>query len=366
MALESQPVETSSNNAYMTPQHPTPTVSVIILNWNGEKILSRFLPEVVANTPEKLAGIIVADNGSDDRSIEMLTKRFPQVDIIAFGNNHGFAQGYNLAIRNIDSPYTVLLNSDAAPAEGWLEPLLNHMESHPDTAACQPKILSAENPGQFEYAGASGGFLDRNGYPYCRGRIFSTIENDKGQYDSVTNIDWASGAALMIRTELYRRAGGLDPLFFAHMEEIDLCWRLRLMGYSIDAVPASTVYHLGGGSLGAGNPHKTYLNFRNNLLLLYKNLPRKKRRAVLLRRRLLDTLAWARFLFSADLKNAGAVLKAHIDFRKMKKQYDFLPNNPFCDYPALPEPQNDLLQGRPDILTSYYLRHRRFFSALDQ
>lgn len=364
MALEPQPMETPCNNATMTPLRHIPPVAVVILNWNGEKMLSRFLPEVISNTTAGIAGITVADNGSDDRSVELLSQRFPQVETILLDRNYGFAEGYNKAIRDIESPYTILLNSDAAPAKGWIEPLLSYMESHPGTAACQPKIMSVEDPCKFEYAGASGGFLDRNGYPYCRGRIFSTVEKDEGQYDTPASIDWASGAALMVRTELYRRAGGLDPLFFAHMEEIDLCWRLRSMGYSIDAVPSSVVRHLGGGSLNAGDPRKTYLNFRNNLLLLYKNLPRNRRRRVLFRRRLLDTLAWARFILSADFSNAGAILRAHNDFRRMKKNYDFQPENQFGNYPGLPEPETNPLDSRPNILTAYYIRRIRRFSEL--
>lgn len=339
----------------MIPPRPIPPVAVVILNWNGRKMLERFLPDVIANTPADIADIVVADNGSDDDSVDFLLSNpaFADVRTILLDRNYGFAEGYNRAIDRIDSPYTVLLNSDVAPAKDWLQPLLHHMESHPDTAACQPKILSVDRPDEFEYAGACGGFLDRNGYPYCRGRIFSTVEKDNGQYDTAISVDWATGAALMVRTGLYRKAGGLDREFFAHMEEIDLCWRLRSMGYAVDVVPASTVYHLGGGSLAAGNPRKTYLNFRNNLLLLYKNLPAGVRRGKLFKRRLLDTLAFMKFAATGDFKNARAVVKAHRDFKKMRQLYDDI---------ALPA--DNLLDKRPNILTKYYLNGKKRYSEL--
>lgn len=327
-------------------------VSVIILNWNGAAMLRRFLPDVIANTDPRLGRIIVADNGSDDDSLSLLASEFPQVEVMAFDRNYGFAEGYNRAISLTDTPYALLLNSDVAPAKGWLEPLVEYMDAHPDAGACQPKIRSVDNPGMLEYAGACGGFLDRNGYPYCRGRIFDTIEADSGQYDSVIDIDWATGAALMIRTGLYKEAGGLPAMFFAHMEEIDLCWRLRAMGYRLAVVPQSVVMHLGGGSLPATSPRKTYLNFRNNLLLLHRNLPLNLRRRRLLRRRLLDTLAWVKYVAGLKWKHAGAIFRAHRDFRGMRSQCD--DSNARIDIP----------RGRPDIIVDYYLRGRRRFSDL--
>jgi len=330
----------------------TKPIAVVILNWNGSSILPEFLPKVIANTDPELADVIVADNGSTDNSVEMLKSRFPDTKLILFRKNHGFAEGYNLAIDRLPHKYTILLNSDVAPAPDWLVPLYRHMEAHPGTGACQPKILSYKEPGLLEYAGACGGYLDKNGYPYCRGRIFAVSEHDHGQYDSTASIFWASGASLMIRTDLYRRAGGLDPLFFAHMEEIDLCWRVRLAGYDITAVPESTVFHLGGGTLPASNPKKTYLNFRNNLLLLYKNLPDKQRTRRLIVRRLYDTLAWGMFMLKLDFKNANAVLKAHRDFRTMKKNY--------TRFPA-----QNLLPARPNIIIQYYLLGRHKFSRLN-
>ncbi|MCM1517990.1 MAG: glycosyltransferase family 2 protein [Pseudoflavonifractor sp.] len=329
-------------------------VGVIILNWNGENLLDEFLPQVIASTPDDIADIIVADNGSTDGSLTLLADKFPQVEVIAYKENYGYAGGYNKAIADTRRRYTVLLNSDAAPRDGWLRPLYDHMESHPLTGAVQPKILSYSDPTMFEYAGASGGFIDRNGYPYCRGRLFDTVERDEGQYDSETRVFWATGACLMVRSELYLEIGGLDSDFFAHMEEIDLCWRILLAGYDIMAIPSSTVLHLGGGSLPASNPRKTYLNFRNNLLLLHKNLPDRTRRTTLIRRRLYDTIAWAKFVLTLDLANATAIWRAHRDFRTMRRHYNV-------------HPHRDLLHTtprRPNIILDYYLRSRKFFSSL--
>lgn len=327
-----------------------PPVAVIILNWNGAALLEEYLPQVIANTDRSVGRIIVADNGSDDNSLAILADRFPDVEVMALDRNYGFAEGYNRALEATRYPYTVLLNSDVAPDPGWLNALYDFMQSHTDAAACQPKLLSYRNPAMFEYAGACGGYLDRNGYPYCRGRIFATCEADRGQYDTVAEVDWASGAALMVRTDLYLQAGGLDPDFFAHMEEIDLCWRLRTMGYKLYAVPQASVRHLGGGSLPASNPRKTYLNFRNNLLMLYKNLPKAGKRAALIRRRLLDTIAWAKFVATFDFANAGAIVRAHRDFARMRKRY--------TDTAASP------ISSRPNILAEYYLRGHKTFDRI--
>lgn len=330
----------------------TKPVAVIILNWNGEALLQEFLPKVIATTNEKLADIIVADNGSTDNSVKLIESEFPNVKLLKFTENHGFAEGYNQAIAQTRYKYTILLNSDAASKEGWIEPIYEYMEAHPQTGACQPKLLSYTTPDEFEYAGASGGFIDKNGYPYCRGRLFSTVEKDNGQYDDICSIFWATGAALAVRSDLYLKVGGLDKLFFAHMEEIDLCWRILLAGYDIKVIPQSIVYHLGGGSLPASNPRKTYLNFRNNLLLLHKNLPDSTRSRKLFVRRLYDTIAWAKFVATLDFKNANAILKAHNDFRQMCKQY----NN---------HPSIDLLDTRTDthrnIILDYYLRGKKYW-----
>ena len=328
-------------------------VAVIILNWNGEKLLGEFLPSVDRFTLRQIADVIVADNGSTDGSLDLLRRDFPDVAVLPFYKNLGFAAGYNRALRETGYRYTVLLNSDVAVKDDWLTPLFDYMEAHPDVAACQPKIRSYRNPAMFEYAGAAGGFLDRNGYPYCRGRIFASVEPDNGQYDDTVDVDWASGACLMVRTADYEAVGGLDASFFAHMEEIDLCWRLRRSGRRVVAVGDAAVFHLGGGSLPAENPRKTYLNFRNNLLMLRKNLPAGRRRSTLIRRRLLDTVAWAKMMATLDFANASAVLKAHRDYRRMAKE---LHESEF-------ESEADI-NGRPNILTAFYFKKIRQFSKL--
>lgn len=329
--------------------------AVIILNWNGATMLRKFLPSVLAGTDSAVADVIVADNGSTDDSLQVLASEFPEVQVLKFDRNYGFAEGYNRALEATRYPYTVLLNSDVAVRPGWVQPLVACMDGDACMGACQPKILSHREPDTFEYAGACGGFIDRNGYPYCRGRVFSTCEKDEGQYDTPIDIFWASGAALMVRTDEYLKLGGLDPGFFAHMEEIDLCWRMLIDGWRITVVPSAVVEHLGGGSLPAGNPRKTYLNFRNNLLMLHKNLPDRSRARILLRRRLLDAIAWARFVVGLDFANATAVLKAHRDFRRMRKAYT-------------EHPQRDVLAERPDsrvnILTEYYLKRHKKYSQL--
>lgn len=332
--------------------------AVVILNWNGETLLHRYLSDVVTGTNPSVGRVVVADNGSTDGSRKLLETEFAdKVDTIYFDNNYGYAGGYNRAIEALNGKYeyVVLLNSDVSTPRGWIEPLVEYLDRHPEAGAVQPKILSDLQRDTFEYAGACGGMIDRNGYPYCRGRLFGTCEKDQGQYDEEMPIFWATGAALCIRTSLYVEVGGLDERFFAHMEEIDLCWRVHLAGYDIIAVPSSKVYHLGGGSLPASNPRKTYLNFRNNLLLLHKNLPDSTRRGKLFRRRLLDAVAWTKFVLGFSFKNAKAVLKAHKDFRHMRRDYDT-------------HPDVDLLDTRKDthvnILMQYYIRGRHRFSQL--
>ncbi|MBP3534847.1 MAG: glycosyltransferase family 2 protein [Muribaculaceae bacterium] len=325
-------------------------ISVIILNWNGYNLLKEYLQRVLDATDPELSEVIVADNGSTDGSLDYV--RWLGLRTICFDENHGFAGGYNLALAEVDTPYTVLLNSDVAPCPGWDRALYDYMEAHPRCGACQPKILSWREPERFEYAGAAGGFLDRNGYPYCRGRIFGSVEVDRGQYDDPVEVDWASGAALMVRTALYREVGGLDESFFAHMEEIDLCWRMRLAGWSVAAVPSASVMHLGGGSLPMGNPRKTYLNFRNNLLLLHKNLPDADRARALMRRRLLDTIAWIKSVMTFNFADAKAIVKAHRDYRTM------------APAAKLSGAGTNLLAGRPNILLKYFLARKTRFSQL--
>ena len=330
-------------------------VAVIILNWNGAALLRRYLPSVVANTPSALADVIVADNGSSDNSLEVLRNEFPSVGVIALDKNYGFAEGYNRAIDQVEHPVTVLLNSDVRTPEHWLEPLVEYLNEHDDVGALQPKLLHDRDDGRevFEYAGAAGGYLDKHGYPYCRGRIFEAIEDDNGQYDDITpSILWASGACLVVRTELYRRAGGLDSDFFAHMEEIDLCWRIHLLGYDIRMVPQSRVYHLGGASLPQGNPRKTYLNFRNNLLLLHKNLPASEGRRLLLVRRLMDTLAFGMAIAKWHWGDARAIIKAHRDYRRMRSRYTQHPSRNLL---------HELPECRCNIVVDHYLRGRKVF-----
>lgn len=336
----------------------TQDTAVVILNWNGEKLLREFLPGVVANTNAALGRVVIADNGSTDGSLAYVAEAFgDSVDVVAFDKNYGYAGGYNRALEALKGKYryAVLLNSDVLPGESWLDPLVAFMDDNEQAGACQPKILSYREPDTFEYAGASGGYIDRNGYPYCRGRLFGTCEKDHGQYDTVADIFWATGAALMIRLDLFLEVGGLDEDFFAHMEEIDLCWRVLLAGHKIYAVPSSVVYHLGGGSLPAANPRKTFLNFRNNLLLLHKNLPDGDRGRKLFERRLLDTIAWAKFMATFDFGNANAILRAHKEFRVMARNYTS-------------HPDVNLLKQRPDarvnLLVAYYLRGKRKFSQL--
>ena len=332
-------------------------LAVIILNWNGLKLLKRFIPAAARFTSGDDVDLIVADNGSTDQSLQWLKKEYPWVITLALGKNPGFAAGYNLAIEHFRQyPYTILLNSDVEVTEGWWQPLLAFMEANADAGACQPKIRSLRHPESFEYAGAAGGLLDRMGYPFCRGRLFDIVEKDSGQYDTQGPVDiaWASGAALMVRTELYLGLGGLDPAFFAHQEEIDLCCRIHGAGYRVCYVPGPPVFHLGGASLSYDNPQKTYLNFRNNLLLIHKNLPRSIGRRRTFLRRVIDTAAIAMYLLKGDAKNAGAIIRAHRDFARMARDYTSFPDR-------------DILRSLPGsdrrILIDRYLRHIRSGSA---
>ncbi len=291
--------------------------SVIILNWNGAEMLRTYLTSVVANTAD--AEVIVADNGSTDNSLDVLAHEFPTVKTILLDRNYGFAEGYNRAIDQVDSEYVVLLNSDVETPEGWLTPLLDYMDAHPEVAAVQPKIRSWRKKDYFEHAGAAGGYLNALGYPYCRGRRVWGVEQDKGQYDTVVNIDWTTGACMCVRTQVYKDLGGLDASFFAHMEEIDLCWRMRNKGWKLACVPQSMVYHLGGGSLSYDNPRKAYLNHRNNLLMIYKN--KQHPYGVLFVRFFLDYAAACVYLLQGHPKSCKAVFEARRDYKRMRKAY---------------------------------------------
>lgn len=280
-------------------------------------MLKRYLPSVVAHT--KGAEIIVADNGSTDNSLEVLAKVFPDVKTIVLDKNYGFAEGYNRAIEQVDSEYVVLLNSDVEVPEAWLNPLLAYLDAHSDVAAVQPKIRSWIRRTHFEHAGAAGGYLSKLYFPYCRGRILWHVEEDKGQYDTEAEVDWTSGACMCVRTKVYKECGGLDAAFFAHMEEIDLCWRIRNAGWRLVCLPQSVVYHLGGGALSYESPRKTYLNHRNNLLMIYKN--KQHPWGVLFIRGLLDYAAACFYLLQGRWGAFKAVFQARKDYKKMRKAY---------------------------------------------
>ena len=304
--------------------------AIVILNWNGEKMLKCFLPSVVKNSRLEDTEIIVADNGSTDSSLSLIKENFPEVKIIGLKKNYGFAKGYNEALKQIDSEYYILLNSDVEVTSGWINPLISLMEKDLEVAAVQPKILSWKKKDEFEYAGAAGGFIDKLGFPLCRGRILDITEKDHGQYNNITSIFWASGACMAIRAKYFHEAGGLDSDFWAHMEEIDLCWRLKNRGFKIIYTPDSTVYHLGGGTLPYNNPYKLFLNFRNSLWLLHKNLPYNKFKKVLIVRLMIDDAGALRWLFSGKFRDFLSVVKAHIAYYrslpKMNKKRNLLKN----------------------------------------
>lgn len=337
------------------------TCAIVILNWNGADFLRRFLPVLIRHTSIPGVELIVADNGSTDASIEVLKNEFPAIRRIVLDKNYGFAAGYNRALQQVEADYYVLLNSDVEVTEGWLEPLLDYLNGHPEIAACQPKIKALHKRTDFEHAGAAGGFIDALGYPFCRGRILSVTETDNQQYDTIRDIFWASGACMVVRAELYHSCGGLDDDFFAHMEEIDLCWRMLSRGHRIVAIPTSTVYHVGGGTLSVESPRKTYLNFRNNLLMLYKNLPEQSLARIMLLRWLLDMLAALHLLLTGKPTNALAVLRARRDFRRMKSSFtlrrheNLLLTTRSTDLPGM---------YKGSILLDFYFRGKRLFSSL--
>lgn len=331
--------------------------AIVILNWNGIEFLKKYLPLLIRESSEEGVAIVVADNGSADGSVKWLKENQGEVRIVEIGKNLGFAGGYNYALQRTDAKYYILINSDIEVTPGWITPLTKRLKADPLVAAVQPKILSLNNRSQFEHAGAAGGFIDRNGYPFCRGRILSHCETDNGQYDDLSEITWASGACMAIRADLFRKAGGFDDTFFAHMEEIDLCWRLKGMGYKIEYTYESVVYHVGGGTLPYDSPFKVYLNFRNNLFMLFKNLPPRWFGLKIFFRMKLDGIAAIRFLFSGEGKLFIAVMKAHLHFwrslRKLIKdrkttQKLFINNN-------------IKVLGKRSILTAYYLQGKRTF-----
>lgn len=291
-------------------------IAIVILSWNGEKLFDTFLPSVIKYSTSENIEIIVADNGSTDKSVDYLRQNYPSVKIIDLKTNFGFAEGYNRALQHVDADYLILLNSDVQVTENWIKPCILLFEADEKVAAVQPKILSYKKPEQFEYAGAAGGFIDKFGYPFCRGRILNRIENDNGQYNNPSNIFWASGACMFVRAGAFKTAGGFDGDFWAHMEEIDLCWRLKSLGFKIAYEPKSVVYHLGGGTLSYESPKKIYLNFRNNLFMLFKNLPKLQFTRIFFLRMVLDGIAAAKFILGLNFREFWAVLKAHFSFYK--------------------------------------------------
>ncbi len=335
-------------------------VAIVILNWNGAKLLNQFLPSVIEFSQSESVRIVVADNGSSDDSLQILRAEFSQVEILDLKQNYGFARGYNEALKQIDSDYYVILNSDVEVTEGWLNGPIRLMESESSIAAAQPKILSYNQKSHFEYAGAAGGFIDRFGYPFCRGRIFNEIEEDRGQYDNQTDIFWASGACMFVRAKLFHELGGFDADFWAHMEEIDMCWRLQNQGYRIVFTPESTVYHLGGGSLPYESPRKLFLNFRNNLWLLYKNLPKGQLFQVIFIRMALDGIAALKLLAEFNLNGIRSVLKAHYQFyaslpvlRKKRKALLSLQHN-----------RNSTKRLTVSIVAQFYLKKKKTYSTI--
>lgn len=340
-----------------------PVVAVVILNWNGKSFLEKFLP-AVCTTDEPLYKIYIADNASTDDSIAFVRKNYPDITIISNSGNIGFAAGYNEALAQIEADYYVLLNQDVEVTPGWIRPIIEMMESNLKIAACQPKIRAYHQKDHFEYAGAAGGWMDRWGFTFCRGRIFDTTEQDMGQYDTPMQVFWATGAALFIRAKLYHEAGGLDPDFFAHMEEIDLCWRLQRMGYQVWCCPQSVVYHVGGGSLAQGSPKKMFLNFRNNLIMLHKNLAGFERFYTLFIRFILDGMAACRSILMGYPAELKAILKAHGAFyrwlfsTKSKERHRKIKYIPSCKLKRLP---GVYLHS---IAWQYFVRKRKTFSSL--
>ncbi len=331
-------------------------VAVVILNWNGRRYLEKFLPMLVRHSQGD-AEIVVADNASTDDSVQFLKTHYPEIRIIRNPSNGGFALGYNLALRQVDAEYYILLNSDIEVTENWIKPIISLMDSDHEIAACQPKIRSYLEPKKFEYAGAAGGFIDKYGYPFCRGRIFLSIEEDLGQYDDQIEIFWATGACMFVRAKLFHAFGGLDEDFFAHMEEIDFCWRLQNAGFKIMYCPNSTVFHIGGGTLPKISWRKTFLNFRNNFYLLYKNLPEDRLIRVFTIRLILDSIAAIKFLIQAGFKDFWAVSKAHTSF--------------YRNLQRTKSKRKSLKQGcmkhvyENTIVTDYYLKGRKKFSQLN-
>lgn len=331
-----------------------PKVAVVILNWNGEKYLEQFLPSVVACSPAD-AEIIVADNASTDGSAAFVETNYPQIRLIQNGVNGGYTKGYNMALRQVAADYYILLNSDVEVTPGWIEPVIALMQRIPNIAFCQPKILQFQNKTHFEYAGACGGWIDKDGYPFARGRVFDVCEEDKGQYNDAQPCFWATGAALFANARIYHELGGLDEELFAHMEEIDLCWRAQNAGYKIYSCPQSVIYHVGGGTLPKANSFKSYLNFRNNLIIMHKNLPAKNRKLRLLKRQVLDGIAAVRSVFS-DQNLIRTIIKAHNDYRTWAAE------NKTSAVNKPPESLDGFYDG--SVIKAFFVNGKRTFSEI--
>ena len=329
-------------------------VAVVLLNYNGKKYLEQFLPLIIKYSES--AVIYLADNASIDDSVKFVRSKWPQIRIIPIPVNEGYSEGYNQALSTIEAEYYVLLNTDVEVTNGWLDPVINFLDQHSDVAAAQPKILSYVEKHKFEYAGACGGFMDHLGYPFCRGRIFLDLEEDNGQYDDKIEVFWATGACLFIRSEVFHQAGGFDKRFFAHMEEIDLCWRMQHMGYKVFVIPESKVYHIGGGTLPKSNPRKTYLNFRNGLLMIYKNYPSEIFFKKYFARMFLDILAAIKFLLFDSSKDFAAVIEAHFNFWAEKK------HSKKSKYMKNPNPARLILPR--SVVWEYYIKKSRKFSQI--
>lgn len=334
-----------------------PTVAIVILNWNGRDFLRRFLPSVLCTTYSHYR-IVVADNASTDDSLQVVAQEFPTVERLVLPENYGFARGYNEALQRVKADYYVLLNSDVEVTAGWLEPMVDLMESNQRVAVCAPKLHAVHQPTHFEYAGASGGWMDQYGYPFARGRVFDVVEEDHGQYDDAVPVFWATGAAFMVRASVYHQLGGLDPYFFAHQEEIDFCWRVHRAGWEVYVCPASLVYHVGGGALPKQSAQKTYLNFRNNLIMLAKNLPAGTWRWLYAKRLVLDMLAFVKESIGGRFDHARAIARAHKGMwnwycQVRKKELDTHPRG----WPVV-----GVLRG--SLVWYYFVKKRRHFSEI--
>ncbi len=335
-------------------------VAIAILNWNGKQYLEEFLPSVIKYSNYPDVSIYIIDNGSTDGSVELINTKFPSVHIVQLDKNYGFTGGYNRGLLHISAKYYILLNSDIEATHNWIHPIISVMEKNPDIAACMPKLRAYKQKSFFEYAGAAGGFIDKFGYPFCRGRIFDSIEKDTGQYDTKCSIFWATGAALFINAEKFHEFKGFDEDFFAHMEEIDLCWRLKNHGYKIYFIPEITLYHLGGGTLPKQNPKKVYYNFRNNLLLLYKNVPGKYLPITITMKLILDIIASFHLLIKVNIKSVFMIYKAYFHFIKMvprmrTKRKNLMQTSVILDHPEI---------IRRSVVWDYFVRNKKRFSEI--